>query len=96
MATRRSNRISENEEKKENEQRLKRQIGEGTPDGLAIIDAGRLGRGVATLRKYNYKEGEFVALYEGQLIAHKEAVRRCVNVAVCPLPRLFPGLLLHP
>ena len=94
MATRRSNRISENEEKKENEQRLKRQIGEGTPDGLAIIDAGRLGRGVATLRKY--KEGEFVALYEGQLIAHKEAVRRCVNAAVCPLPRLFAGLFFRP
>ena len=74
MATRRSSRVTKNNEKKEREQQLDSQVRSGTPDGLVLMDAGEMGRGVATLRKY--KEGDLVCIYEGTLVPHKEAVRR--------------------
>ena len=48
--------------------------GAGRAGGTGAGRAGEMGRGVATLRKY--KQGDLVCIYEGELVPHKEAVRR--------------------
>ena len=72
MATRKSSRVVTNTAKKEKEERFNTQVRDGTPHGLVEIDAGIMGRGVATLKKY--EEGAVVCHYEGDLIGHKEAI----------------------
>ena len=77
MATRRSARVSTNAAKKEKEERLEARVKAGVADGLATINAGEMGRGVATLRKFD--EGDFVCLYEGEVVPYKEAIRRYIS-----------------
>ena len=74
MATRRSSRVSNKAAKKEKDERLDAQVKAGVAEGLATIDAGVMGRGVATLKKFD--EGDFVCLYDGEVVSHKEAIRR--------------------
>ena len=74
---RRSSRIAVNDHKREMELELVDKVRGETPAGLVLVDAGEMGRGVATTRKY--KAGELVSFYSGELVSQKEAIKRYIS-----------------
>ena len=71
---RRSNRAAANLQKVENEKELMRKVEAELEEGLAIIDAGDKGRGVAATK--NFEVGNYVCTYQGELVTHKIALER--------------------
>ena len=71
---RRSKRVTAMAEKAEKESKLKRGVEEGSDEGLKVIDCGEKGRGVATER--NFSRGDYVCLYQGELIPQKIGQQR--------------------
>ena len=51
-------------------------VAENSCDGLTEIDAGPLGRGVATTK--TFEVGDYITTYQGDLVSHKEAESRYV------------------
>ena len=70
----RTSRQNANFEKVEREKELQRKVEEESEEGLAEIDAGPKGRGVTATKEF--KVGEYVTTYKGELISHKDALAR--------------------
>ena len=94
---RRSSRLGENSQKAAKEKDFLRKVEEQSIEGLAIINAKEKGRGVAAARVFSI--GEYVTCYKGELIFHKEAIKRYITLTlnlalglfeVCFLTRILP------
>ena len=64
-------------EKVKDDDELKAKVEEGADDGLFITDAGAKGRGICAEKSFS--KGHFVCTYKGELINHREALKRCVS-----------------
>ena len=62
--------------KEEEEADFFRRVAENCIEGLTEMDAGSMGRGVATTKEF--VSGQYVATYQGEVISHKEAEARFV------------------
>ena len=71
--SRRSSWLAANE-KNAKEQDFMRRVISASEDGLCVINAGVKGRGVAAEKEFRI--GDYVAQYQGELISHKEALER--------------------
>ena len=71
---RRSSRITENAERAAKEREFLLRVEQCSEEDLMIIDAGEKGRGVASSK--DFKAGEYVTCYRGELVSHREALRR--------------------
>ena len=71
---RRSSRIQNHSSKAEKERLFMEKVNRKCSDDLSLNFTAEKGRGVVVDR--DFEEGEYVAIYEGDLISHKEAERR--------------------
>ncbi|XP_063900128.1 N-lysine methyltransferase KMT5A-B-like isoform X2 [Zophobas morio] len=79
---RKSNRVSSNQRKKENEEQLQKIILGSVEYDLEVSDEGDKGKGVRTLREFS--KGDFICEYSGELIGKKEADLREVKYGKDP------------
>ena len=70
---RRSARVQSNQQKAQKEKEFLDKVMQNCKYGLAVTQNDK-GRGILTTKEFF--EGDYVATYEGQLITHKEAMRR--------------------
>ena len=71
---RRSARQTSMTAKAEKEREFWSKLKNDNEEGLEIFFAGHKGRGVKATKHFH--QGDFVAKYKGELVSHKEAVRR--------------------
>ena len=71
---RRSSRLESKAVKEQAEADFSQRVAVNSSDGLKQIDAGSLGRGVATTKTFDI--GDYITTYQGDLVSHKEAESR--------------------
>ena len=74
---RRSSRLQSCSDKLEREWDFLKKVAENSHDGLTIVNNDK-GRAIEAMKEFN--EGDFVATYEGDLVAHKEALQRYLSI----------------
>ena len=73
---RRSSRSAAIAVKAKDEKVLMEKVENGSDENLSIIDAGAKGRGVCAAKTFH--KGQYVSTYKGELISHREALKRCL------------------
>ena len=73
--SRRSERQTANDVKAIKERIFLLKVKQNSQAGLEIFDAGVKGRGIRATMPFS--DGDYVATYQGEIVTHREAIRRC-------------------
>ena len=72
--SRKSSRVKGFSDKAAKDAEFERKLASDTEEGLEVFNAGEKGRGIRATQ--GFQAGDYVTRYRGELVAHKEAIKR--------------------